>query len=152
MAVQFSGELEARGIGKGERVMLWGENCASGWRRFLGCAVERRGCRSMDDGASGEFAARVARQVEARLWVVRRRHSQHAGKAVPLVVWKIYRGLPRGRRPLLSHPDVIRKGRHPADCFYFGDYGRTQGGGDHAWECVGQHFAAGAGDAALFEV
>jgi len=38
MAVQFSGELEARGIGKGERVMLWGENCAEWVAAFFGCA------------------------------------------------------------------------------------------------------------------
>jgi len=98
MAVQFSGELEARGIGKGERVMLWGENCAEWVAAFFGCALSGVVVVPMDDGASGEFAARVARQVEARLWVCSRRHSQHAVRRYLWWSWKIYRGLPAGRR------------------------------------------------------
>jgi len=98
MAVQFSGELEARGIGKGERVMLWGENCAEWVAAFFGCALSGVVVVPMDDGASGEFAARVARQVEARLWVCSRRHSQHAGKAVPLVVLEDLSRVAGGRR------------------------------------------------------
>ena len=107
MAVQFSGELEARGIGKGERVMLWGENCAEWVAAFFGCALSGVVVVPMDDGASGEFAARVARQVEARLWVCSRRHSQHAGKAVPLVVLEDLSRVAGGTPALLSHPDVI---------------------------------------------
>jgi len=39
MAVRFAGDLEARGIGKGARVMLWGENCAEWVGAFFGCAL-----------------------------------------------------------------------------------------------------------------
>ena len=39
MALRFHPELEARGIGKGERVMLWGENCAEWVAAFFGCAL-----------------------------------------------------------------------------------------------------------------
>ena len=35
MAFLFCRELETRGIGKGDRVMLWGENARSGLRCFL---------------------------------------------------------------------------------------------------------------------
>src|ERR1700733_262657 len=75
MAVGFCRELEARGIGKGERVMLWGENCAEGVATFLGCVMAGAVVVPMDDGVSPEFAGRVARQVEARLWVCSRRHA-----------------------------------------------------------------------------
>ncbi|MGB7599388.1 MAG: AMP-binding protein [Candidatus Sulfotelmatobacter sp.] len=75
MALQFAAELDTRGIGKGERVMLWGENCAQWVMAFFGCALRGVVVVPMDDAASAEFAGRVARQVEARLWVCSRRHA-----------------------------------------------------------------------------
>jgi long-chain acyl-CoA synthetase len=88
MALRFAGDLEARRIGKGERVMLWGENCAEWVAAFIGCALCGVVVVPMDDGASAEFAARVSGQVGARLWVCSRRHSQHVGNAgvVPYLV------------------------------------------------------------------
>ncbi|MGO9165806.1 MAG: AMP-binding protein, partial [Candidatus Sulfotelmatobacter sp.] len=88
MAFQFCRELEARGIGKGDRVMLWGENSAEWVAAFFGCALGGVVVVPMDDGASGDFARRVSRQVGARLWVCSRRHAESAGVAggVPVVV------------------------------------------------------------------
>jgi len=86
MAVQFAGELEARGIGKGERVMLWGENCAEWVSAFFGCALRGAVVVPMDDGASEDFAARVARQVGARLWVCSHRHAAEGVAGTPIVV------------------------------------------------------------------
>jgi long-chain acyl-CoA synthetase len=83
MAFWFAGDLEARGIGKGDRVMLWGKNSAEWVAAFFGCALGGVVVVPMDDGASAEFAARVSRQVEARLWVCSRRHAtQNAGVTV----------------------------------------------------------------------
>jgi long-chain acyl-CoA synthetase len=81
MAVRVHQELETRGIGKGDRVMLWGENCAEWVATFFGCALRGVVVVPMDDGASGEFAGRVSGQVGARLWVCSRRHAQCAGEA-----------------------------------------------------------------------
>jgi long-chain acyl-CoA synthetase len=75
MASRFAEELELRGIGKGERVMLWGENCAEWVAAFFGCAMRGVVIVPMDDGASEDFAVRVAAQVDARLWVCSRRHA-----------------------------------------------------------------------------
>jgi len=88
MAFQFRAKLETQGIGKGERVMLWGENCAEWVAAFFGCVLHGVIVVPMDDGASTDFAARVARQVEAKLWVCSRRHAQHTGEAgaVPYMV------------------------------------------------------------------
>ena len=69
MALRFSGELEARGIVKGDRVMLWGENCAEWVATFFGCCLRGVVVVPMDDGAAGDLAGRVSQQVEARLWV-----------------------------------------------------------------------------------
>jgi long-chain acyl-CoA synthetase len=86
MAVRFAGDLESRGIGKGERVMLWGENCAEWVAAFFGCALRGVVVVPMDDGASGEFAGRVAGQVGARLWVCSRRHAAEGIAETPIVV------------------------------------------------------------------
>jgi long-chain acyl-CoA synthetase len=85
MAFRFCRELEARGIGKGDRVMLWGENCAEWVAVFCGCALSAVVVVPMDDGVSAEFAARVAGQVDARLWVCSRRHVADLSE-VPVVV------------------------------------------------------------------
>src|SRR5271170_4924492 len=75
LAVRFAGELETRGIGKGERVMLWGENCAEWVAVFFGCALRGVVVVPMDDGASEDFAGRVAGQVEAKLWACSQKHA-----------------------------------------------------------------------------
>ncbi len=105
MAVRLAGDLETRGIGKGERVMLWGENCAEWVAVFLGCALSGAVVVPMDDRASAEFATRVARQVEARLWVCSRRHAGETG--APYVILD---DLPRkagGTPALLSDVNVV---------------------------------------------
>jgi long-chain acyl-CoA synthetase len=82
MAFRFCGDLEARGIGKGDRVMLWGENSAEWVSAFFGCAMRGVVVIPMDNGAAPDFASRVARQVEAKLWVCSR---EHAGEDIALV-------------------------------------------------------------------
>ena len=89
MALLFAGALETRGIARGERVMLWGENCAEWVAAFFGCALRGVVVVPMDDGASAEFAGRVAGQVEARLWVCSRKHAtkiEGEVSSVPLVI------------------------------------------------------------------
>jgi long-chain acyl-CoA synthetase len=75
MAFRFADDLETRGIGKGERVMLWGENGAEWVAAFFGCALRGVVVVPMDDGASAEFVGRVAGQVGAKLWVCSRKHA-----------------------------------------------------------------------------
>jgi long-chain acyl-CoA synthetase len=108
MAVQFASELEARGIGKGERVVLWGENSAEWVAAFFGCALRGVVVVPMDDGASGDFAARVAGQVEARLWVCSRKHAQLANEAgaTPDLVLEGLSQIAGGSPALRSSSDV----------------------------------------------
>jgi long-chain acyl-CoA synthetase len=87
MTFRFCRDLKARGIGKGDRVMLWGENSAAWVAAFFGCALRGAIVVPMDDGASADFASRVSAQVDARLWACSRRHSLHAAAgAVPVLV------------------------------------------------------------------
>src|ERR1700684_1783933 len=107
MARHFSWELEVRGIGKGERVMLWGENCAEWVAAFFGCALTGVVVVPMDGGASAEFAGRVSRQVEAKLWVCFRRHTQTVDTgAMPCVVLEDFRHEAGGTPALLSDSQV----------------------------------------------
>jgi len=85
LAFRFAHELDARQIRKGDRVMLWGENCAEWVVAFVGCAIRGVVVVPMDDGAASEFAVRVLLQVKAKLLVCSRAHldvREHAGATV----------------------------------------------------------------------
>src|ERR1700733_494919 len=85
LAFRFAHELDAQQIGKGDRVMIWGENCAEWIAGFLGCAIRGVVVVPMDDGATPEFAVRVLLQVEAKLLVCSRAHldmREHTGVTV----------------------------------------------------------------------
>ncbi len=113
MVLRFCGELEARGIGRGERVMLWGENCAEWVAAFFGCAMCGVIVVPMDDGAGAEFAARVARQVEARLWVCSRRNAAQCegagGAGLPVFGFdELSKGLGDSPGPIVPHAALGR--------------------------------------------
>ncbi|HKS72027.1 MAG TPA: class I adenylate-forming enzyme family protein, partial [Terriglobales bacterium] len=76
MAFRFARELEERGIGKGERVLLWGPNSAEWVCVFFGCALRGVIVVPIDEAAATDFALRVHRQVDARLMVCSRTHVQ----------------------------------------------------------------------------
>ena len=81
MAFGFACKLEARGIAKGDRVMLWGENCAEWVSVFFGCALRGVIVVPMDDGSAADFALRVFQRVEAKLLVRSRRHVRECAAA-----------------------------------------------------------------------
>jgi long-chain acyl-CoA synthetase len=68
-AYRFSRELEARVIGKDDKVLLWGENCAEWIAAFFGCLLRGAIAVPIDKIATPDFAQRVAQQVDARLCV-----------------------------------------------------------------------------------
>src|SRR5438270_6199214 len=81
LATGFARMLEARGIIKGERVMLWGENSAQWIAGFFGCVLAGVIVVPIDDASAADFAVRVSRQVEARLLVASRRHLHECSVA-----------------------------------------------------------------------
>lgn len=76
LAFGFAAELQRRSITKGDRLMVWGENCAEWVAAFFGSALCGVIVVPMDDGASADFAQRVAHQVQAKLLVGSRKHVQ----------------------------------------------------------------------------
>ena len=75
IALGLAGELGTRGICKGDRVMLWGENSAEWVAAFFGCALRGAIVVPMDDGSAVDFATRVYQKVSAKLLITSRRHS-----------------------------------------------------------------------------
>jgi long-chain acyl-CoA synthetase len=84
LAFQFAGELDARAITKGERVLLWGPNSAEWVAVFLGCALRGVVVVPMDDVAAQDVALRVHAQVGAKLMVCSRQHLQPEVPALAL--------------------------------------------------------------------
>ena len=66
-AQRFATLLEDRGIGKGDRVMVWGANCGEWLAAFWGTLLRGAIVVPMDRTAAPEFAARVYEQVGAKL-------------------------------------------------------------------------------------
>lgn len=66
-AFRLAHELKQRGIRAGDRVLLWGPNSAEWMAAFWGCLLRGAVAVPLDDGATLDFAARVARETSARL-------------------------------------------------------------------------------------
>ncbi|MBI1738923.1 MAG: acyl--CoA ligase, partial [Acidobacteria bacterium] len=84
-ANRFARELEARQIGKGDRVVVWGENCAEWVAAFYGCALRGAVVVPMDRIAAEDFAARVSQQVSAKL-LVRSRELPPLDNSLPTMI------------------------------------------------------------------
>jgi long-chain acyl-CoA synthetase len=69
LAGRFAAELERRGIGPGERVVIWGADSAEWIGVFFGCLLRGVLAVPLDAAGSAEFAERVIRDVRARLVV-----------------------------------------------------------------------------------
>ncbi|HEX8147565.1 MAG TPA: AMP-binding protein [Pyrinomonadaceae bacterium] len=66
-AYGFARELEARGVGKGERVLVWGANGPEWVAAFFGCALRGAVVVPLDVESAPDFVARVQAQTRARL-------------------------------------------------------------------------------------
>lgn len=84
LAFRFARELEARGIGKGDRVLLWGDNSAEWVGAFFGCMLRGAVAVPMDRIAAPDFARRVLADVDAGLLVCASALTIHAGNCAYL--------------------------------------------------------------------
>src|SRR5688500_2333141 len=64
---QFARELEARGIGRGDRVLIWAENSPEWVAAFYGTILRGAIAVPLDEHSSQDFVARVCEQTEPRL-------------------------------------------------------------------------------------
>ena len=66
-ANRLARELEFRGIGKGDVVLLWGENSPEWIVVFFGCLLRGAVTVPVDHGSTVEFVSRIGREVNAKL-------------------------------------------------------------------------------------
>src|ERR1700730_2779074 len=66
-ANRLARELEFRGIGKGDAVLLWGENSPEWIMAFFGCLLCGAVMVPVDHGSTLELVSRIAREVRAKL-------------------------------------------------------------------------------------
>ena len=105
-------ELEFRGIGKGDAVLLWGENSPEWIVAFFGCLLRGAVAVPIDHGSTAEFAARVAREVNAKL-IFRSRTLADVGLAEKTIVLESLSELTEQRdaspypAPVLSRQDTL---------------------------------------------
>jgi long-chain acyl-CoA synthetase len=102
----FAADLAGRGIIKGDRVMLWGENSAGWVAAFFGCVLTGVIVVPMDDAAAADFAGRVFRQVQAKLLIASRKHVQDFATVEPTVAIEDLENIEGFRAAIESAPEV----------------------------------------------
>jgi long-chain acyl-CoA synthetase len=108
MAFRFARELENRGVGKGDRVLLWGDNCAEWVGAFFGCMLRGAVAVPMDRIAAPDFAQRVMSDVDAKLVVCSSALTPHAGT-----------------RPSMELENLVELiQQHPSDAYKPADFSR----------------------------
>ena len=111
LASRFAHGLEKRGIAKGDRVMLWAENCAEWAAVYFGCALRGVIVVPMDDGSASDFAMRVFQQVSAKLLVASRRHLLECAGAEPAMATLNLENLGPTVDPQSARPPTVELGR-----------------------------------------
>ena len=92
-AAQCARELERLGVGPQDRVLLWGRNSGAWVAAFFGCILRGAVAVPMDHGATPEFARRVARDVDAKVWFVDRGNFRIAEQSHQIVFDSLARAL-----------------------------------------------------------
>ena len=69
LAGRFAALLEDRGVGQGDRVLLWAENGAEWMAAFYGCMLRGVMVVPLDAFGSADFAGRIATDVRPKLAV-----------------------------------------------------------------------------------
>src|SRR5436305_2882429 len=101
LASSFAEELDRRGIAKGDRIILWGENSAEWVAAFFGCTLRGVVVVRMDEGASADLSRRVFQQVQGKLLVSSRQHVRDVAQLSPAMTFDDLRALPESRHEAL---------------------------------------------------
>src|SRR5580658_10670050 len=93
LAGRFAALLQQRGIGAGQRVLLWGDNSAEWIAAFHGCLLRGVLAVPLDASGTAEFAARVAADVHPKLAVgdallLGKLAAAHSGSEIPTIAFE----------------------------------------------------------------
>lgn len=86
VALACANELKRRELHTGDRVLLWGANSAEWVGAFWGCVLHGAVAVPMDDGATCDFAGRVARDAAVKLIIASREKPELNGVTPRLVL------------------------------------------------------------------
>jgi long-chain acyl-CoA synthetase len=105
-ACRFARELEARGIGKGDAVLLWGIASGEWVATFFGCVLAGAVVVPLDAGATPEFVRRVGHDTSAKLLL----HSGEVGEfpAPKLMLETLTEIVARHSRVAYASPAIAR--------------------------------------------
>jgi long-chain acyl-CoA synthetase len=113
VAVVCAAELKERGVRTGDRVLLWGPNSAEWTAAFWGCLLRGAVAVPMDDGATLDFAGRVARDAGVKL-IFSSREKAVVDPAIPRLVLE---DLPDTARPAVVVASLAASGQ-PSKALY----------------------------------
>jgi len=113
LALGVECELKLRGIAKGDRILLWGENSAEWVAVFFACAIRGVVVVPMDDAASIDFALRVSKQVQAKLVITSDAHGSALASSIPIITFEDVRRMSLNTKPasdeaVSGHNDVLQ--------------------------------------------
>src|SRR6201981_3018471 len=110
-AHQFAKDLASRGIAKGDRILIWGENSGEWLAAFLGCLFAGVVAVPMDAIADPKFAARVARQAGVRAAAISRELASGAATdlGIPIIELESLRATTPQKVPPNSPPPPIQR-------------------------------------------
>jgi long-chain acyl-CoA synthetase len=105
-AHRMARELRERGIAPGDRILLWGEDCAEWVISFFACILRGAVVVPLDRGSSPEFAQRICSQVDARLLICSREQPSIDCLVPNLIFENLSELLARHPRIPVSLPDL----------------------------------------------
>ena len=107
-AGRFAALLNSRGIVKGDRVLIWGENCASWIAAFFGCILRGVVPVPIDVAGSESFAHRVAQEIDPKLVTGSREQLKSFPNALPFEDFATLPLIPVGAIEGLSESDPVQ--------------------------------------------
>ncbi|MBV9082354.1 MAG: AMP-binding protein, partial [Acidobacteriaceae bacterium] len=109
---RFAAELIARGIAKGERVLIWGENGPEWMATFFGCVLRGVLPVPLDAASTPDFVRRVGQEVTPRLIVGDEEKISAAGLETPSLAFDRFNetisGNPAGVIEDLKETDAVQ--------------------------------------------
>ena len=108
LAARCAREYERRGIAPGDRILIWGRNSAEWVAAFLGCILRGAVAVPVDQGATSDFALRVAQQVGARLVLADRQNVLVAENVPVLTLESLGETVARHSREAYASPALQR--------------------------------------------
>jgi long-chain acyl-CoA synthetase len=116
LAGRFAAELNARGIQKGDRVLIWGENGAEWVAAFFGCILLGVIAVPIDVGGAQSFAQRVFREVTPKLVTGGREQLALLEAEAPMIAFEDFHEILR--LPPIERPIVVPAESDPVQIIF----------------------------------